>query len=87
MTSTKNEILEFLQHQITCMENTKSDLDVLSKITDTLIQARDNGNTVFVMGNGQFRDSHLLFGNGCSCLSTAQLVHKKREAGPPIALW
>ena len=33
------------------------------------------------MGNGQFRDSHLLFSNGCSCLSTAQLVHSLPISG------
>jgi len=52
MIAIENEISDFLQHQITSIENTKSDLDVLSKITDTLIQARDNGSTVFTMGNG-----------------------------------
>lgn len=50
--SIKNIIISSLQEQYRCVEKLENEYDIISRITDLLIQTREKNNKIFVMGNG-----------------------------------
>lgn len=52
MSKNKNVAGSFINEQLSCLENMSKQIDVIEKIIQILIAARDNGNKVFTMGNG-----------------------------------
>lgn len=48
----KNDILKYLDDSINCLESLKQTPSQILAIVDILQSARDNGKTVFIMGNG-----------------------------------
>jgi D-sedoheptulose 7-phosphate isomerase len=52
MTTINDSILSHFQSNIICLENFTDQFHLIEKIIEKLISARDNGNMIFIMGNG-----------------------------------
>lgn len=52
MNKTKNTIDSFLKEQKSCLEQIQDQKDIIEKIIEILIQARDAGKKIYTMGNG-----------------------------------
>ncbi len=52
MTTIKDSIISHFKANSLCLENFSNQFDLIEKIIEKLINARDNGNMIFVMGNG-----------------------------------
>jgi len=74
--SKEMSITSFLQKQNDCVDSLQKDVNVIQKIIQTLLQARDKNNTVLVMGNGGSGSTATHFVS--DLLKTALLHNKKR---------
>ena len=72
----KISITSFLQNQNNCIDSLLKNIDPIHKIIQTLLQARDQNNTIFVMGNGDSGSTATHFVS--DLLKTALLHNKKR---------
>ena len=52
MQKIKEHVNLFLEKQNTCFEKLSSQSEIITKIIDLLIKTRDNGKSIYVMGNG-----------------------------------
>jgi D-sedoheptulose 7-phosphate isomerase len=71
-----NEIISFLNKEKKCNEEISEKHEEIKKIIDILINARDNGNSIYVMGNGGSGSTASHFVS--DLLKTAILKNKKR---------
>ena len=52
MQKIKDHVNLFLENQSTCIEKLSAQTEIIAKITNLLIKTRDQGNNIYVMGNG-----------------------------------
>ncbi|SVE06083.1 uncharacterized protein METZ01_LOCUS458937, partial [marine metagenome] len=52
MQKIKDHVNLFLENQSTCIEKLSAQTEIISKITNLLIKTRDQGKSIYVMGNG-----------------------------------
>ncbi len=52
MLSSRNVVDSFLKEQGSCLDQILKQADIIEKIIKVLIEARDNGNKIYTMGNG-----------------------------------
>lgn len=72
-----NKSIEYLDEQIKCINNIKNNsINTLEKILDILIKARNNGNKIFIMGNGGSASTASHFTS--DLLKTSQTKNEKK---------
>ena len=52
MQKIKDHVNLFLENQSTCIEKLSAQTEIIAKITNLLIKTRDQGKSIYVMGNG-----------------------------------